>query len=385
MIVSDLIAQALIDASAEVVTYVPGFGGSAIFDAFERKTGKAGFISFNEEVAFTVAHGASLTGKRAALLCKTHGIMKAANSVSDSLQTGTTSGMIVIIPEDTGGTHSDTIIDTEPFLNGIGMPNIRSHPGSIYDDIHRAYELSEQQRLPCAIVINAGEVDHNHPYIPRYSKPRATYHRDIVQHVLCPLFNTYQRKVYEVKMKGGKWERIQRPVIPVIPEATSQNWKEAVRRYMNFFSVFKRFRGDIVTGDTGISSQFCADPWKCVDIVSYMGGSIPLAIGAYLAGHEKVWAVTGDFSFISAGPMALLEATLRHLPLKVIIFDNAMAGTTGGQAIPAEALGLCLKPWEGSLIRVKDPDNPGMVENALKEIIESSDLKIMVLNYRAHP
>lgn len=382
MIVSDLIAQALIDAAVKVVTYVPGYGGTAIFRALERKTGERGFISFHEEVAYTVAHGASLLGTRSALLCKTHGIMKAANSLSDSLQSGTTAGLVVIIPEDTGGTHSDTIIDTQPFLDGIGMPNIRSHPDSIYDDIHRAYELSERYRLPWGIVLDAEEVNRNGQYLPRYSKPAVAYQRDILQHVLCPLFNTYQREVYDAKMKEQPWNRIPRPLIPSIPEGTSENWKKAVERYMNFFQVFRHLRGEIVTGDTGISSQFCADPWHCVDLVSYMGGSIPLAIGAYLAGRKNVWAISGDFSFLSAGPLALLEACLRQIPLKVVIFDNAKAMTTGGQEVDAQALGLSLRPWEEHLVRVSDPDDAKMVEKTLRTMTESNELKILVLNYR---
>ncbi|MBL7137407.1 MAG: hypothetical protein ISS17_01355 [Bacteroidales bacterium] len=103
-------------------------------------------------------------------------------------------------------------------------------------------------------------------------------------------------------------------LVVIIPEDTPENWKKAVEKYEPFFRVYKKYGGDIVTGDTGIISQYSALPWNCFDIITYMGGSIPLAIGASLAGRKNVWAVTGDFSFIATGPLALLEAKLRNPP-----------------------------------------------------------------------
>jgi TPP-dependent indolepyruvate ferredoxin oxidoreductase alpha subunit len=382
MVISDLIAQALIDANVNVINYVPGYGGTAIYKALAQKRGNAGFISFHEEVAYTIAHGASLVGTRSALLCKTHGIMKAANSLSDSLQCGTTAGMVVIIPEDKGGTHSDTIIETKPFLDGIGMPNFWSSPEKIYDDIHRVYELSEKYRLPWGIIIDADDINHNNPYIPRYAKPSPPYSRDVVQHVLCPLFNPYQRIVYDAKMKDKSWQSLPKPQIPTIPEGTSENWKKAVKRYEPFFSIYKKFRGDIVTGETGISSQFCANPWHCIDIVTYMGGSIPLAMGASLAGRKNVWAITGDFSFISAGPLALIEARLRDLPLNVVILDNGKAVTTGGQEVASGALDLCLAPYREQVIGIVNPHDSSQLEQAFETMTNSNTLKILVVNYR---
>ncbi|NQV02621.1 MAG: hypothetical protein HQ542_08250 [Bacteroidia bacterium] len=381
MLISDLIAQALLDASVQVVTYVPGYGGTAIFKALAQKTGKPGFISFHEEVAYTVAHGASLMGTRSALLCKTHGIMKAANSLSDSLQCGTTAGLVVIIPEDKGGTHSDTIIETKPFLDGIGMPNFWSTPDKIYDDIHQAYELSEKYRLPWGIILEADDVNQDMPYLSRYSNPTSIYSPNVVQHVLCPLYNPYQRNVYDAKMNDQPWQTIPEPPIPIIPEGTPEIWKKAVKRYEPFFSVYKKYRGEIVTGDTGIISQYSAEPWHSFDIITYMGGSIPLAIGATLAGRKNVWAIMGDFSFISAGPLSLLEAKLRNLPLKVVILDNGKAVTTGGQEIPAGALDLCLAPYQEHIIRIENPHDSRELEQAFEMMTGSDELKILWVNF----
>jgi TPP-dependent indolepyruvate ferredoxin oxidoreductase alpha subunit len=379
MVVSDIIAQALLDASVKIINYVPGYGGSAIYRALKKLSGEAGFVSFHEEVAYAVAHGAAVTGTRSACLFKTHGIMKAGNAVSDSLLCGVNAGLVAIICEDHGGTHSDSIIEAKPYLDGIGMPNFITHPGTVYEDVHRAFQLSEEAGLPFALVLDAAVTTEESSFAPYKSDSGAVYERNPARHALLPLFNPYQYEVYKAKMRGDDWKRIAVPATPVIPRDAAPNWKAAIEGYVPLFEVFRKYRGTVVTGDTGISSQFCADPWQCIDIVSYMGGSIPLAMGAYLSGIRNVWAVTGDFSFISAGPMALLEAAQRKIPLKVMIIDNGIAATTGGQKIPEGTLEFVLSPWKEHLLfaPITDPDR---MEEVIREAARSETLKIVVIN-----
>jgi TPP-dependent indolepyruvate ferredoxin oxidoreductase alpha subunit len=380
MIVSYIIAQALLDASVKVINYVPGYGGSAIYRALQKLTGEAGFVSFHEEVSFAVAHGAAVTGTRSACLFKTHGIMKAGNAVSDSLLCGVNAGLVAIISEDHGGTHSDSIIEAKPFLDGIGMPNFITHPDTVYEDVHRAFHMSEEAGLPYALILDAADATKEASFTPYKSACSALYERNPARHALLPLFNPYQYQVYKAKMRGDDWHAIPVPVTPVIPRDAAPNWKAAIEGYVPLFEVFRKYRGTVVTGDTGISSQFCADPWQCVDIVSYMGGSIPLAMGAYLSGNRNVWAVTGDFSFISAGATGLLEAVLRKIPLKVMIISNGIAATTGGQRIPEGTLEFVLSPWR-EYLRFAPISDKGKMEEVIREASLSETLKIVVINF----
>jgi len=264
------------------------------------------------------------------------------------------------------------------------MPNFWSSPEKIYDDIHRAYELSEQDRLPWAIILDADDVNHNTPYIPRYSSSESTYERDVVQHILSPLFNPYQHQVYKAKTAGKRWQDIPKPMTPTIPDATSENWKKAVEAYIPFFKAYQPFRGEIVTGETGVSSQFAADPYRCIDIVTYMGGSIPLAMGAYLSGKKNVWAISGDFSFLSAGPLGLMEAKLRDIPLKVVILDNGKAVTTGGQSIPGHMIDLSLIPYAEHILLVNDSNDEAALKKTFAEMTESDMLQILVVDYKGN-
>ena len=73
--VADAIAYALNDLGVKVLTHVPGFGGSETFQSFKNIGMKNPPISFNEEVAFSIAHGGSMVGQRAALLTKSQGLI----------------------------------------------------------------------------------------------------------------------------------------------------------------------------------------------------------------------------------------------------------------------------------------------------------------------
>jgi TPP-dependent indolepyruvate ferredoxin oxidoreductase alpha subunit len=293
---------------------------------------------------------------------------------------------VSIISEDRGGTHSDSIISTEPFLRGIGMPYLVTTPDLVYQDLFRAFELSEKMSLPYGLLIDVDSVrsqvdkDPVPEFISQLSEKK--YTRNVQQHVLAPLFNPFQRTVYEYKMSGLDWKSIPVPPLPMIPESTPANWKKIVETYVPFFRVFKNYRGDVVTGDTGVSSQFCSEPWHCIDIVTYMGGSISLALGAYLSGHRNVWAVTGDFSFISAGHLGLMEAKLRGIPLKVVILYNGKASTTGGQTIPDGSLETVLEGYREFIRVIDDPTDEQNLEKTLKNAADSQKMEIIIADFR---
>jgi TPP-dependent indolepyruvate ferredoxin oxidoreductase alpha subunit len=138
----------------------------------------------------------------------------------------------------------------------------------------------------------------------------------------------------------------------------------------------------VVVSDAGISTLFAFPPYDCIDICSYMGGSIPLAVGVYLTGLTEVWAVTGDFSFIAAGHLGLLEARQRNIPLKVIILNNHRSQTTGGQPIPSGMLETILKGYEPYLLMIKDPQDPKEVAAVLHEVKQVKEMRIVVVDFQ---
>ncbi len=380
--IAQIIAHAIHDAGAGVVTNVPGFGGTQVFDAFREISPRSHPNSFHEEAAYSIAHGASLVGQRSATVIKAHGLAKAANSVVDSLIAGTTAGFVTFITDDKLGQHSDSIFDIAAFVRGLGIPYQTLQVQDIYRQVLAAFSWSETLRLPVVLLMDADDVDQVGTYAPAQdSISLPAYQRDVTQHVLAPLLAEYQHRVMSAKVSGQDWRGLEKPTLPTIPDALPVSWQPVARLYSPIFEVFRTLRGEVVTGDTGVSTLFAFPPYDCVDICTYMGGSVPLAIGAHLAGRRNVWAVTGDFSFIAAGHLGLLEAVQRDIPLKVLIFHNRKAQTTGGQPIPDGVLERILVGYKSHVRHINNPQDAREIGGVLRETSSAQELRIVVADY----
>ena len=377
------ISQALIDLGVDVLTNVPGYGGSEVFQAYNELSMKRLPFSFHEEVAFTVAHSASICGKRSAVVIKAHGFLKAANSISDSLYTEISAGFVSLIFEDSSGKHSDSILEIIPVIVAMSMPVFQSETNSLYDDVLNAFNESEKRKIPVALLINSLEINEEVSFQQKQNlKKNFSYTRDIFKHAVHPMLSDYQYKHFiSQKLEGDKASLI-KPKLPQIPDDLPERAKITANKYAPVFDIFKNFRGDIVTGDTSSLSAFCLPPYNCIDIVTYMGGSIPLAIGAYLAGFKNVWALSGDFGFISAGIIGLLEAIQRDIPLKIMVFYNKKAAATGGQKIDKRLLRHLLAGFEKYTVYISNPNDPFEIESILKNVSSSNELKIIVVDFQ---
>ncbi len=378
-----IMARALVDAGAGVVTHVPGHGATEVFATFCALTQRQHALSFHEEVAYTIAHGTSLVGHRAATIIKAHGLVKAANSVLDSLAAGTTAGLLAIVCDDKTGKSSDSIFDVAAFLDGIGIPHQQGARDDIYQQVLHGFAASERLQLPYALLVDADDVHTTASFTPTPRSPRSmSYVRNVAQHCVGPLFAAYQHQVLAAKQRGDNWQAIQPPALPRIPDALPEPWPVKTQAYRPFFDIFRSLRGPLVTGDTSTPSLFALPPYNCVDLTTYMGGSIPLALGAHLAGYDPVWALTGDFSFIAAGQLGLLEAVQRGIPLKMVIFRNGRAEATGGQPIPPQLLDLILGGYTSYVRYLDNPDDGDEIRTVLTAAHAVNELCIIVADYQ---
>ena len=373
---ADAVAQALVDADA-ACTFVPGFGASETFAAWCRLRGAAEPISFHEEVAVGVAHGAALAGTRAAVLTKAHGLVKAGNAVIDAMSAGTTAGLVLLVFEDKDGSHSDNVIEAEPFLEAARVPYAFARPSDAHAAVLRAFVESERRRLPVAVVLDAAEARAPASCAPAPLPSPPAYARDVQRHVVCPLFAGYQRAVLDARLAGASADAVPRPAVPRVPEGLPAAWQATLQAYRPAFEALLGVRGDVVAGDAGASSSYCLPPFDAIDVGSYMGSALPLGIGARLAGRRGVWAVTGDFSFLAAGHLGLLEAAARGVDLKVLVLANGVALATGGQPVPRDALGLVLGGYADRTREVPLGD-AAAVASALQEAAAAPGLRIVV-------
>jgi TPP-dependent indolepyruvate ferredoxin oxidoreductase alpha subunit len=381
--VAQVIAHAVDDAGTTVVTNVPGFGGTQVLAEYLRIVRSVHPVSLHEEVAYSIAHGAGLLGKRSATLVKAHGFAKAANAVVDSLSSGTTAGFVVMIFDDKLGKHSDSVFDVVALLRGLGIPHRVLQARHAYLDVMDAFRRSEELRLPVVLVVDADDLEQAAEYSPvRKKPPSPSYEKDVSQHVVSPHLAQYQHQVLQTKLSGRNWRLIKKPALPRIPNDLPEAYQHTARSYMSLFEVFRKLRGRIVTGDTGISMLFAFPPYDCIDVGTYMGGSIPLAIGAYLAGYHDVWALTGDFSFVAAGHLGLVEAINRGIPLKVLVFSDGKATATGGQPVQDRVLNCVLRGYDPYLRRISNPQDKTEVEAILTEATQTHEMRIVLADYR---
>ncbi len=380
-------AQGLANSGVAVVTCVPATGAAAIFDCWRQKTGRMSEpYSFHEEVAFTMAHGAALTGVRSATIIKSHGLAKAANSCVDALTMGVTAGFLILVVDDREGRHSDTIFDLDAMLTGLGLPWRRPEPAALHRELVAGMARSEAMGLPVAVVVEAADLEQKASLLPEHIPATSpVYRRDPYFHVLCPPLAKYQHALLQARLAGREPHSVPRPRPLIIPESLPPLWRSGVESFLPLFEVFagQRREGDFVSGDTGLSTVFAFEPFEAIDATSYFGGSGPLALGALLAGRSPCWAVTGDFSFLAAGLLALPEAVLRGLPLKVLICYNGCAAATGGQPIPQGMLGQTLGGFSGQLARIRNPADKAEVAAVLAEAQSSPELRIVVAEFVA--
>jgi len=377
-----IIAKSMLSAGAEIVTCVPGFGGTQVFQSYTDLIRQFPVFSFHEEVAFASAHGAAIAGKRSAFLTKVHGLAKAANAVTDSLYMSLNGAMLVVVFEDEEGSHSDNIMAAEPLLKGLGMPYFIPKKENPAEVIYRAFDKSASLKIPVALVLSAAIVNEEGEFF-EYNKVFQTkpFKRDLLAHLVVPVFAKYQYDVMNAKIEGRNFESIEKPAIPEIPGGLPPDYAEYVKPYMPLMKTFNKIRGEIVFGDTGISTLFAFPPFGCVDACSYLGGSVAMALGAIQAGYKNCWAVTGDFSFIAAGHLGLIEAISKNIPVKVLIFKNNKAQTTGGQEFHEGNLNRIVKGFSEFVIEIPNPDNEDQASSILRQAATSDKMQIVIANF----
>ena len=93
--------------------------------------------------------------------------------------------------------------------------------------------------------------------------------------------------------------------------------------------------------------------------------------------------MTGDFSFVAAGHLGLLEAVARDLPLRVLLLANGMAETTGGQPVTTATLGRVLAGYHDAIVSLEDPLEQAACREALEQARARDGLSIVVARYAA--
>ncbi|MFP4227541.1 MAG: thiamine pyrophosphate-dependent enzyme [Salinivenus sp.] len=382
MTLAEGIAETLVQHHVRLVTAVPGHGATQVYEAWRIQHEEPPPFSYHEEVAAGMAHGAALRGRRAAVLLKAHGFLKAANAIADSLAAGTTAGLVYVVFNDPTGAHSDSVLDIEGAARELGLPLVRPEGSAACSALAAALHQSEDQGLPHLVILPAANVEDEAPPPPEgvEADPPA-YERDVARHVCCPLFAPYQHAVFEARREGREPDAVPRPALPRVPDELPDEYRPMAERYVPAFEALANIPRSTTTGDTTVGTLFALPPYEAVDLCTYMGGSLPLALGALATGDASAWAVTGDFGFVSAGHLGLLEAQQRALPLNVLLLHNGRAEATGRQPVPAPAVDTVLAGHTQHVVPIADATDPEACRDALRTAAARDEYAIVHANY----
>jgi len=377
------IAETLHRSHVALATAVPGHGATQTYEAWQEGHDSGAPFSYHEEVAVGMAHGAALLGHRATVLLKAHGFCKAANAIADSLAAGTAAGLLYLVFHDPTGAHSDSILEIEGVARELGLPLHR--PGG--DDrpraLQQALQRSEAHGLPHLVILEADAVsDEVASVADGLSAPSVHHERDVARHVCCPLFAQYQHAVFRARREGKDPDTVPRPDLPRVPDGLPDEYRTVAERYEPLLRALADQPRAVTTGDTTVGTLFALPPVEAVDFCTYMGGSVPLALGATIVGERPAWAVTGDFGFVAAGHLGLLEAQQRDLPLTVVLLDNGRAHATGGQPVAEEAVDTVLAGYSEHVLSLNDPSEAAACRGVLQQAASRDDLVIVRARYR---
>lgn len=383
MTIAEAIADTLRDSYVRVVTAVPGHGASQTYAAWQQRADSTPPFSFHEEVAVGMAHGAALRGHRSTVLLKAHGFLKAANAIADSLAAGTTAGLLLVVFHDPTGAHSDSVLEVEGTARDLGLPVHRPETADCLSVLLRALRRAEAQELPHLVILNADAVFENAPSGPEaLAPPAADYKRDVARHVCCPLFAEYQHAVFQARLDGRDPDTVPRPALPQVPDELPEAYRSVANQYEPLLRALADRPRGVTAGDTTVGTLFALPPVEAIDLCTYMGGSLPLALGTEAVGDGPAWAVTGDFGFVAAGHLGLLEARQRSLSLNVVLLENRRAHATGGQPVSPEVVDAVLAGYTDAVIPLTAPADPSACEDVLEEAEAREGLAIVRARYR---
>ncbi|MGC8658838.1 MAG: thiamine pyrophosphate-dependent enzyme [Desulfomonilaceae bacterium] len=151
---NEAIARGIIQSGCTVATAYPGTPSSEVMESLTRWKKELNHPvylewSINEKVAFEVAYGASLAGKRSAVIMKMVGLNVASDPLLSAAYLGIRGGLVVVVADDPGPHSSQTEQDSRFFAWFAKIPVY--DPGSPSEALSmtmKAFELSEKYQVP---------------------------------------------------------------------------------------------------------------------------------------------------------------------------------------------------------------------------------------------
>ena len=143
---------ALKDCGVRLIMGVPGYPINRLFSILQGDRELRAQWQFNEKIAYEMAVGSSVTGGRAAAICKHVGVNVMADPLIISATHGLGAGVVVIAGDDVGALQSQNEQDSRWYGKLAEIPVYDpSTPADLYDAITGGFELSEGIGAPVLV------------------------------------------------------------------------------------------------------------------------------------------------------------------------------------------------------------------------------------------
>ncbi len=210
---NEAIAYAAIDCGVNLGTGYPGTPSSEILDNFAALGGKAEWAP-NEKVALEVAIGGAFAHGRTMTTMKHVGLNVAADPLFTIAYSGTPGGLVIICADDPGMASSQNEQDNRRYAISSGAIMLEpSDSQEAYDYLRRAFELSEEYRMPVIFRLTT-RVCHSKTVLVRGDKRSGStkapgFEKDPKHNVMIPAYarlahRELRRKLNELQMRNDR-------------------------------------------------------------------------------------------------------------------------------------------------------------------------------------
>ncbi len=201
---NEAIARGAWEAGVSVATAYPGTPSTEILESISKYSEIYSEWGTNEKVAYEVAYGAAIAGKRAIACMKQVGLNVAADPFFTSSYTGINGGFVLISADEPGVFSSQNEQDNRNYAHAAKVPMLEpsdSEECRLY--VKKAFEISEKFDTP-VIVRMTTRACHTHSPVNsenRVEVEKKAYVKDAVKRSMIPIYALKRHEVVEKRLK----------------------------------------------------------------------------------------------------------------------------------------------------------------------------------------
>ena len=201
---NEAVARGAYEAGVEIAAAYPGTPSTEILENIALYKEIYAEWSVNEKVAFEVAFGGSIGGKRSLAAMKHVGVNVAADALMTAAYTGVNGGFVLVTADDPGMFSSQNEQDNRYFAKMAQIPMLEpSNSQEAKDFTVLAFEISEKFDTPVLLRMTT-RICHGKSIVEcadRKSGPQLQYNKDPQKYVMIPANARKRHVVVEERLK----------------------------------------------------------------------------------------------------------------------------------------------------------------------------------------